>query len=132
MRTFFKYIFAFTVILLSLNNVNGQFYNGSDQSFGKNRVQYSDFAWNSYDFEDFKIYFYSSGKNHAIYTAKSANKSLGELMTLLDVELRDKLEIVVFNNLSHYRQSNIGLRNDEESNVGGVTQIIGSKMFVYY
>ncbi len=109
-----------------------QYYTGSNIEFGQNRVQYNQFYWQSFDFERFKVFFYADGKNHAIYAAKSAHQNLKELEKLLDFELTEKMEILVFNSQSHFQQSNIGLTNDNSSNIGGVTKIIGSKMFIYY
>jgi hypothetical protein len=114
------------------NKVFTQFYTGSNQPFGQNRVQYNSFMWQRYNFEEFEIYFTASGKNTAIYTAKSAHKYLAEIEKRLDVELEDQLQIVVYNTLSEFRQSNIGLTNDENSNIGGVTQTSGEKLFVYF
>lgn len=122
-------LFIFSVIGV---NSYAQFYTGSNQSFGQNRVQYNSFMWQRYNFQEFEIYFTASGKTNAIYTAKSAHKHLAELEKRLDVELEDQLQIVVYNSLSEFRQSNIGLTNDENSNIGGITQTQGDKLFVYF
>lgn len=127
-----KYLGTIFVFALTAVTSNAQYYTGSNIEFGQNRVQYNEFFWQSYNFERFKVFFYADGKNHAIYAAKSAHQNLKHLETLLDFELADKIEILVFNSQSQFQQSNIGLRNDNSSNIGGVTKIIGSKIFVYY
>ncbi len=38
-------------VLLAVQ-AHAQFYNGSQQQFGKNRVQYKDFLWSSYRFPE--------------------------------------------------------------------------------
>jgi len=38
----------------------------------------------------------------------------------------------VFNNLTDLKQSNIGLMMNEDYNIGGITHIIGSKVFIYF
>lgn len=140
-------IFTFTIYILKLNKTylltaffvlwccvaaKAQFYTGSNQEFGKNRVQHNTFFWQSFNFEEFQVFFYTGGKNHAIYAAKSAHKSIAEMEAMLDYDLTEKLEILVFNRQSDFHQSNVGLRNDGTSNIGGATQIVGSKLFVYY
>ena len=37
----------------------------------------------------------------------------------------------MYNSLTDFRQSNIGLSNEEQFNIGGVTRIVGTKIFVY-
>ncbi len=115
-----------------LGSYKGQFYSGSNQPFGQNRVQYNSFLWQRYNFEEFEIYFTASGKTNAIYAAKSAHKYLTEIEKKLEIDLNDKLQIVVYNTLSEFRQSNIGLTNNANSNIGGITQVSGDKIFVYY
>lgn len=109
-----------------------QFYNGSNQEFGKSRVQYNQFLWQSFSYERFKIYFYAGGKNHSIYVAKAAHQYLAEIEKSLDYFLDEKLEFVIYNSQSHFKQSNIGLVGDNQNNIGGVTRIVGNKVFLYY
>jgi hypothetical protein len=116
----------------SVTTVRAQFYVGSYQEFGKNRVQYQGFKWQSFNFERFKIHFNGDGRDLAIYTARSAHVLLSEMETALDMRLDDKLEIVVYNRHSDFLQSNIGLTGQENTNVGGVTRLVGNKLFVYY
>ena len=128
-----KYLCLTAVLLTTFLHVaKGQYYTGSNLDFGQNRVQYNQFFWQSYNFEHFKVFFHGDGKNHAIYAAKSAHKSLQEVELLLDFDLKQKIEILVFNSQSQFQQSNIGLTNDNNTNIGGVTKIMGSKIFVYY
>jgi hypothetical protein len=66
--------FVFSVLISQ-----AQFYNGSNQDFGKSRVQFNQFLWQSFAYERFKIYFYAGGKNHSIYVAKGAHQYLAEI-----------------------------------------------------
>ncbi len=126
----------FIVILLFslLFTVSGisQFYQGSIQEFGKNRVQYNSFAWKSHNYKRFKIYYNGINEDIAIYTARTLEHYLGAAETRLDYTITEKLEVIVYQSQSKFRQSNLGLDNDEQSNVGGTTRIVGSKIFVYY
>ncbi len=109
-----------------------QYYTGSNIQFGQNRVQYHDFFWQFYDFENFKVYFNAGGSDNAIYTAKSAERYIKELEGILSFDFDEKIEFVVFNSQAQYKESNIGLTNESESNIGGTTRIIGEKVFIYY
>ncbi len=109
-----------------------QFYNGSNQTFGKNRVQYNDFHWTYYKFRDIDTYFYLNGKELAQYTARYATKQIPLIEAKLESMLDKKIQFIVFNNLTDLKQSNIGLMTNEDYNVGGITHIIGSKVFIYF
>lgn len=109
-----------------------QFYQGSIQEFGKNRVQYNTFAWKSHNYKRFKIYYSGINEDIAVYVARSMHHYLQRAEVLLDYSIPEKLEVIVYQSQAKYRQSNLGLNNDEQSNVGGTTRIEGSKIFVYY
>jgi len=110
-----------------------QFYNGSQLTFGKSRVQYNDFLWNHFRFDKFDIYFYLNGKELATYTAEYADKHIKEIEMELESNLEEKIQFIVFNNLSDLKQSNIGLTGDWDNyNTGGVTRIIGGKVLIYF
>ncbi len=109
-----------------------QFYNGSQVDFGKNRVQYNDFEWQYFRFKKFETYFYTGGREVAVFTSKYAHDHIQELEKFFDYYLKDKIQFVIYNSHSHFKQSNIGLNEDEQFNIGGVTRIVGSKVFIYY
>ena len=124
------------IIFLFLSNIIysgfAQFYSGMQLNFGKNRVQYDDFFWTYYRYEKFDVYFYLGGKQFANYTANYTLKHLKEIETKLDFEIEDKMQFIVFNKLSDFKQSNIGYVNDESYNTGGLTHIMGNKIFLYF
>ena len=109
-----------------------QFYNGSNMEFGKNRVQYRDFLWTYYKYPDFDIYFYLNGKELAQFVAKYAHEQLPEMEARIGSGLDKKIQFIVFNNLTDLKQSNIGLMQNESYNTGGITYIVGSKVFLYF
>jgi len=128
----FKIAIIIGLVCLGTVSSYAQFYTGSNNTFGKNRVQYNPMFWQEYNFQRFHVYFTGAGKEHAIYTAKAADRYLDEIEAFLDYDISDKLQFVVFNSQSAFRQSNIGLRNDESTNIGGVTRVDGNKIFIYY
>jgi hypothetical protein len=102
------------------------------QEFGQNRVQFRSFDWLYYPTENFEVYYYQGGKDFAAYVAQSAQKNLLELEVFFDFALEERVQIIVYNKQSEFRQSNIGIANDDAYNIGGTTRIVGSKLFVYF
>ncbi|MCH2215247.1 MAG: hypothetical protein MK086_08770 [Flavobacteriales bacterium] len=119
-------------LLLVARSGKSQFYQGSYQEFGKNRVQYKDFLWQQYRFKEFDTYFYEGGQQLAEFTSRVAAKNIQSLEEVFDYTIRDKIEFIVYNSHSDFKQSNIGITGDESANIGGTTQIVGSKVFVYF
>lgn len=100
--------------------------------FGKNRVQYQDFKWSYFKFEKYETYFNTGGKELAIYVARSAKQHITEIEKMFDYTLEDRIQFIIFNKQEDFKQSNIGLSSDDQYNVGGVTRIVGRKVFIYY
>jgi WD40 repeat protein len=100
--------------------------------FGKNRIQYQDFVWTYFDYERFRVYSYQGGGEIAKYVSVSVNNQLPILEKRLDYQAEDKINIIVYNNQEDFKQSNLGLSSDEQSNTGGMTKIIGDKISVYF
>ena len=80
------------LLLFSFTNTYSQFYNGSQMSFGKNRVQYKEFFWTYYRFEQFDTYFYLNGKELAVFTAKYADLQIDEIEKKLEASLDEKVQ----------------------------------------
>ncbi len=120
------------LLLFSSSFIHAQFYSGSQQDFGKNRLQFKDFIWSVYKFDRFETYFNVGGREVAIYTAHAAKKYLDEVEKFMDHSTEEKIQFIIYNKYEEYRQSNIGLEGDGQANVGGVTHIVGRKVFVYF
>ena len=125
---------AFIMLIMSVFSLSAsaQFYNGSQMSFGKNRVQYTDFLWTYFRFNNFDVYYYLNGKELAQHTADYASKYIPEIERKLEVTLDKKTQFIVYNTYSDLKQSNIGLMNHSQYNTGGITHIIGTKVFLYF
>lgn len=119
------------VAFLSTNNVSAQFYNGTHVGFGKNRVQYDYFEWKFYRYAQYETYFYTGGKELAVYTAKVARKHLQDQEDFFEYDLKDKIQFIIYNKQSHFKQSNVGL-SLENGEIGGITNIMGSKIYIYF
>jgi hypothetical protein len=101
-------------------------------NFGKNRVQYDKFEWYYYRYDRFDVYFYLGGSEVAVKTEVIATKAQQELEAYFGQKLTKRLIFVLYQNLSDFRQSNIGLNTDNnENNIGGVLKIVDNIAFIY-
>ena len=127
-----KRLLALFFLVVCIKTTYSQFYYGSQLEFGKNRMQYQSFNWTYFDFERFRVYLYEGGQEIARYAATSVDRQLPILEKRLDFQLDDKIEVIVYNNQNDFKQSNIGLASEDNGNIGGVTRIIGDKIFIYF
>ncbi len=109
-----------------------QFNYGHQMDFGKNRIQYQNFIWTYFDYERYRVYSYQGGNEIAKYVSVSVNKQLALIEKRLDAPFEDKINILVYNNQNDFKQSNLGLSSDENSNTGGVTKIVGDKVSIFF
>ncbi len=100
-------------------------------SFGQNRVQYKEFDWSFYDSDHFITYFYLGGQDLGKFVIQAAEAHLSDIENKLEYKIDNKIEILVYNNLSDLQQTNIGVDLDD-FNTGGETKINGNKVFVYF
>jgi len=123
-----------TIACIACLNAGGQFYNGHQMTFGKNKVQYYDYYWSFYRFENIDCYFNEFGRELAQYTADFGLKKLEEIEDFFDYTLEKRLIFIIYNKNAEYKQSNIGLvTSDEESyNTGGFSRLIKNKVMLYY
>lgn len=105
----------------------------AEEEFGKNRVQYNnDFSnWWRYESDNVITYWYGKGRNIAEGVFQLAEYDYEEIQNLLQHRVNEKLEIIVYTDLSNLKQSNIG---EEEQFItqAGHTKMVGSKIFVYF
>ena len=118
--------------IFSNTNALAQFYSGSQTDFGKNRVKYDSYFWTYYSYPKYDVYFYEQGRELANYVSVSAKTQLEKVEKLFDYSFEDKVQFIVYNKQSDYKQSNIGLSTEEDYNTGGVTRVVGSKVILYY
>ena len=133
MKSNYRLIITIIASFLYLN-ASGQFYNGHQMNFGKNKVQYYDYYWSYYRFDDFDCYFNEYGRDLAQYTADYALKKLEEIEDFFDYTLEKRLIFIIYNKNAEYKQSNIGLVTSEEENynTGGFSRVIENKVMLYY
>lgn len=135
-----KKICLIGLMLLGWFSAEAQFYNGLQMQFGKNRIQYaqsaileSDFYYSFYRFDQFDVYFNPNGQELAQYVGEKAFQQIALLENYFDHSLNKRMIFLVYNKLTDFRQSNIGLITGQEStNIGGTTRILDNKVFLYF
>lgn len=123
----FNSIFVF---LIAVSWLGGQSIN---TEFGKNRVQFhNDFTnWWRYETENYISYWYGKARNVAIPSIQFAELDFGEIQHLLEHRINEKIELIVYTDLTDLKQSNIGL-SETFINEPGRTKVVGNKVFVYF
>lgn len=125
--------FIYLILLFTLEPVEAQFYNGHQMTFGKNRVQYNGFTWSYYRFDKFDTYFNELGRPIADYTGEFAETEIKRLENIFDYQIEHRIIFIIYNKLSDFRQSNIGLvTGNTDNNIGGVTKVDKNKVFIYF
>lgn len=119
-------------LILTATFVRAQFHYGHQMDFGKNRIQYKDFIWTYMDHERFRVYSYQGGTELSKYVSVSVSRHLPMFEKRLDMQVEDKINVLVYNTQADFKQSNLGLSSEEQTNIGGVTRIIGDKVSVFF
>ena len=101
-------------------------------TFGKNRVQFEEFRWQYYKFQDYDTYFYENGVELAQFAARYVQDQIPKMENKIESSLDKRIQFIVFNNLTDLKQSNIGLMTETSYNTGGITHILGSRVFLYF
>jgi hypothetical protein len=106
---------------------------GTQTTYGKNRVQYhTDFdEWSQYESDNFITYWYGEARNIGQSVVMIAEQDFHDIQGLLEHRINDKIQIIVYTDLTDLKQSNIG-SEETFTNVGGQTKIAGNKVFVYF
>ncbi|MCQ2283349.1 MAG: hypothetical protein MJZ57_00450 [Bacteroidales bacterium] len=120
------------LLLLVAEPVCAQFYNGSQLSFGKNRVQHQNFNWQYMRADQYDVYYYPTSKSLAQYVFYKIPEYLQEVEKLLNYTTNKKLQFVVYNTQADFRESNFAYDDEDFYNQGGVTNIYGTKVYIYF
>ena len=102
-------------------------------TFGKNRLQYYDFYWSYYRFDNFDVFFNEYGRELAQYTASVAEDKIAEIEDYFDYILEKRLIFITYNIHGEQKQTNIGLvTGQNDYNIGGFNRTIKNKVMLYY
>jgi Tol biopolymer transport system component len=122
MRIKFLFLLAVPVNLIALLGLNteaiAQRY-PSQETFGKNRVQYKTFSWKIFRTTNFEIYHYQGGADLAKLTAQYAESEFDKITDVLGWTPYNRVKIFLYNSPAELEQSNMGLstmdnRDDEK------------------
>lgn len=111
---------------------HAQFYNGSQLTFGKNRVQHQNFNWQYLRAEQYDVYYYPTGRALAQYVFYKTPEVIAEIEKMLNYTSKKKFQIIVYNTQSDFRESNFAYDYEDFYNQGGVTNIYGTKIYIYF
>ncbi len=115
------------IVILLLFSLNALAQRSIDH-FGKNRVQYDEFDWKYITSRHFYIYYYLDGERLAHNAARHLEREFENITNTLGVEPYDRIEIIVYNSVSDFQQSNVGLRSKDF--IGGETNIVKARIEV--
>ncbi len=101
--------------------------------FGKNRIQYHDDFdhWDMYETENFVTYWYGKGRDIAHTVVQLAELDNPEIQNILEHKMNDKIELIVYLDLTDMKQSNLGTE-EQFAGKGGITKVIENKVFIYF
>lgn len=97
--------------------------------FGQNKVQYTHFDWHVLTTTHFNIYFYSIESELAEIAARSAEDAYRVLAPRFDLEIYDKIPLIIYSNPNHFVQTNVTPELLPE-NVAGFTEFIKGRVVV--
>lgn len=120
------------LVMLGGTSARAQFYNGSNMSFGKNRVQWSNFYWQYLELDKFDVYFYQNGDELANYVSSYAHEQIPFFENRIGTKFQRRIQFIVFNSMGDLKQSNINLADDDNYNIGGSTQVLNYKVLLYF
>lgn len=126
-------IIGFLSLILLFSATREMYAQISDVKFGKNRVQYHrDFdEWAQYESDNFITYWYGEARNIGQVSLQLAEYDFNEIQRLLEHRINEKIQIIVYTDLTDLKQGNIG-SEEAFTNTGGLTKIVGNKIFVYF
>jgi hypothetical protein len=79
------------------------------QEFGKNRIQYRTFEWQTVRTANFEIYYYEDGDQIANLAAQYAESDFDRITELLGYTPYNRIKIFLYNSPQELAQSNIGV-----------------------
>lgn len=123
----------FLLLGFTISGLNLHAQTTSQTSFGKNRVQYHHQfdEWSLYETANFTTYWYGDARNVAQSALQMAEFDFPAVQQLLEHQVTDKIEILVFSDLTDLKQSNIG-EDDVFLLSSGETKVVGNKIFVFF
>lgn len=100
-------------------------------NFGQNRIQYEKYKWLRYESPNFAFSFTEENEDLMRFVVPFAESGYQDLKSILEYQIRQKIEIVIYTDFSDFVQSNIGLESPA-INTGGKTKLLDNKIMIYF
>lgn len=97
--------------------------------FGKNKVQYRDFYFLTYETERFDIYTEEGSEILAYFAQEVLEEAADEYSRNFGVVIEERIPVIIYNSPSAFSQTNIILEPIEES-IGGFTELFKNRVVV--
>src|SRR5436309_1174258 len=98
-----------------------------ETTFGKNKVQYTDFSWYYIQSSHFDVYFTEGGDYIADFTADVAESSYTLISKSFRYQITNRVPIVVYNSHNDFQQTNV-VNSYLEEGIGGVTELFKNRI----
>ncbi len=99
--------------------------------FGQNRVQYGQFDWKFFSDRNVDVYFTKDGQPIALKTLDIARNTIPRIEKILGYRLSGSIQLLLFNSLSQYRQSNLGYVNPQIT-ASGYQPVPDDQVAIYF
>ncbi|MBL7812589.1 MAG: PD40 domain-containing protein [Bacteroidetes bacterium] len=119
------------VLYLCMLGANSLAAQGVYTEYGQNRVQYRSFQWTALKGEKIEILYYGDNESVAGKALEHARLALLQMESYLAYKHGSTVQIMLFQSLNDYRQSNVGYTNPQW-NSGGFTVIPNDMVTVYF
>jgi len=97
--------------------------------FGKSKVQTRDYAFQSLETEHFRILFYPGGEALAEFAARSAEEYYRRISSDLNLELEDRVPLILYLSPNQFSETNVTLEIIEEG-VGGFAELLKNRIVI--
>ncbi|MCK4556931.1 MAG: hypothetical protein KAU47_05395, partial [Candidatus Aminicenantes bacterium] len=104
MKKHIKYLFFLLLLFLLVPEVSAQYY--YMPYYGKNKVQYSKFKWNTYKTEHFNIYHYVENPKILENIAEMAESSYKRISQDVKHSLSAEVPIIYYKTYTDFEQTN--------------------------
>lgn len=99
--------------------------------FGQNRVQHQQFHWQYVSDQNIDVYFTDGGEKIALRAMDIARNTVPRIEKILGYRLSGSIQLLLFNSLGQYRQSNIGYVNPQTT-ASGYQPVPDDQVAIYF
>jgi len=105
MRDHIKPFFFFLAVILLVTQAFAQYY--SIPFYGKNKVQYTNFKWNTYKTDHFSIYYYVENPQILKYIAEMAESAYQRISLEVKHSLSTEVPLIYYKTYTDFEQTNL-------------------------